>query len=65
MNTNGCAAVLRLSRAVGLWREKTQVERDCAALLSMSDEMLRDIGVDRHEILEALACGRSRRRIGS
>lgn len=63
MNITGFAAALR-GRAFGLRHGKTRVERDCAALLSMSDDMLRDIGVDRGEIVAGLARLRSSRRSG-
>jgi uncharacterized protein YjiS (DUF1127 family) len=63
MNVTGFAAVLR-GRAFSLRYVKTRVERVCTALLSMSADMLRDIGVDRGEIVPGLARLRSSRGSG-
>ena len=52
-----------IGRAVRGWGAIAQAERDRATLLALSDHMLRDIGISRHEILDSIAQGASSRTV--
>ena len=45
----------RIRRAVRAWRAHRQADRDLKVLLAMPDDLLRDIGVSRDELLRANA----------
>ena len=55
MFTAAFAAVARMARAV---RREMEIVRARRALEDMSDTMLRDIGIDRHQIDAATRFGR-------
>ncbi|WP_172296832.1 DUF1127 domain-containing protein [Pseudoruegeria sp. HB172150] len=56
------APFLWAARTVRLWREDRKDARDCAALFDMSDALLNDIGLCRHDIVQALEEERALRR---
>lgn len=47
--------------ALAAWRDNARAKRDCAAMLSMSDDVLHDIGLSRTDILDALEQDRRHR----
>jgi uncharacterized protein YjiS (DUF1127 family) len=49
-------------RAAYLWRSDIHAYRDLKAHLAMSDHMLRDIGMSRHEIVTAFVQERAGQR---
>ena len=50
-----CALSDRVGLALRTWRAHVRAERDRAALVVLSDHLLRDIGISRHQIQNPVA----------